>query len=113
MHRWAARRNDIQLRLEQAFFQHEASLASLSAARRGVKASLEAFRDVKLRYRTGLASEVELSLTQDQLISSLVQRLSATVDVNLTYARLLRELLPMPRDPAGPVAPRLTLEPAS
>ena len=113
MHRWAARRNDIQLRLEQAFFQHEASLASLAAARRGVKASLEAFRDVKLRYRTGLASEVELSLTQDQLISSLVQRLSATVDVNLTYARLLRELLPMPRDPAGPVAPRLTLEPAS
>ncbi|MFN9872348.1 MAG: TolC family protein [Cyanobacteriota bacterium] len=110
-YRWAARRNDIQLRLEQAFFQHEASLASLSAARRGVVAALEAFRDVKLRYRTGLASEVELSLTQDQLISSLVQRLSATVDVNLTDARLLRELLPMPRDPAGPVPARLTLEP--
>ena len=52
--RYAARRNDIRLRIEQAFFGHEASLARLVAARRGVAASLEAFRDARLRYQAGL-----------------------------------------------------------
>ena len=104
---YAASRNDIRLRLEQAFFNHEASLAKLSSARRGVAAALEAFRDVRLRYRTGLSSEIDLSITQDRLISSLVQRLNATVNVNLTYASLLRELLPVPRDPSRPVQPQL------
>lgn len=106
---YAASRNDIRLRLEQAFFQHEASLAKLSSARRGVAAALQAFRDVRLRYLAGLSSEVEVSLTQDRLINSLVQRLNATVEVNITYARLLRELLPMPRDPGQPIPPRLQL----
>jgi outer membrane protein TolC len=108
---YAANRNDIRLRLEQAFFNHEASLAKLSSARRGVAAALEAFRDVRLRYSTGLSSEVDVSVTQDQLIDSLVRRLNATVDVNITYARLLRELLPVPRDPAQPVQPQLQLSP--
>jgi hypothetical protein len=40
-------------------------------------------------------------------ISSLVRRLNATVAVNVSYARLLRELLPMPRDPQQPVQPLL------
>jgi outer membrane protein TolC len=106
---YAATRNDIRLRLEQAFFNHEASLAKLSSARRGVAAALEAFRDVRLRYLTGLSSEIDLSLTQTRLISSLVQRLNATVNVNLTYARLLRELLPMPRDPQQQIQPQLQL----
>jgi outer membrane protein TolC len=104
---WAARRDAIRLRLETAFLQHEASLARLSAARRGVAASLEAFRDVRLRYQSGLSSEVDVSLTQEQLIRSLVQRLNATVAVNVSYARLLRELLPVPRDPSAPLAPQL------
>jgi hypothetical protein len=78
-----------------------------AAARRGAAAALEAFRDVKLRYQTGLSSEVDLSITQERLISSLVQRLNATVGVNISYARLLRELLPMPTDPAAPVMPQL------
>jgi hypothetical protein len=43
------------------------------------------------------------------LISSLVQRLNATIGVNVTYAQLLRELLPVPRDPASPIEPRLQL----
>jgi outer membrane protein TolC len=103
----AATRNDIRLRLETAFFNHEASLAKLSSARRGVAAALEAFRDVRLRYLTGLSSEIDLSLTQDRLIGSLVQRLNATVNVNITYAKLLRELLPMPRDPNQPIQPQL------
>ncbi len=108
--RYAATRNDIRLRLEQAFFNHEASLAKLSSARRGVAAALEAFRDVRLRYLTGLSSELDVSITQDRLIGSLVQRLNATVNVNVTYARLLKELLPMPRDPDQPIQPQLQLQ---
>jgi len=104
---YAASRNDIRLRIEQAFFSHEASLAKLSSARRGVAAAIEAFRDVRLRYQSGLSSEIDVSITQDQLISSLVRRLNATVAVNVSYARLLRELLPMPRDPQQPVQPLL------
>ncbi len=110
---YAATRNDIRLRLEQAFFNHEASLAKLSSARRGVAAALEAFRDVRLRYLTGLSSELDVSITQDRLINSLVQRLNATVGVNVTYAQLLRELLPMPRDPSQPIAPQLQLQVSS
>ena len=103
----AARRDSIRLRLESAFLRHEASLARLSAARRGVAAALEAFRDVRLRYQSGLSSEVEVSITQEQLIRSLVQRLNATVAVNISYARLLRELLPVPQDPEAPYRPLL------
>lgn len=106
---YAAQRNDIRLRLEQAFFNHEASLAKLASARRAVSASLEAFRDVKLRYVTGLSNELLLSNTQDQLINSLVNRLTATVNVNITYAQLLRELLPVSQDPNRPVTPSLRL----
>jgi outer membrane factor, OMF family len=104
---YAASRNDIRLRIEQAFFTHEASLAKLSSARRGVAAALEAFRDVRLRYTTGLSSEVDVSVTQDQLIDSLVRRLNATVAVNVSYAQLLRELLPVPRDPSQSIQPQL------
>ena len=106
---YAAQRDDIRLRLEQAFFNHEASLAKLASTRRGLAASLEAFRDVRLRYLTGLSSELDLSNTQEKLIQSLVNRLNATVDVNISYAQLLRELLPMPRDPNAPVTPVLQL----
>ena len=106
---YAATRNDIRLRIEQAFFNHEASLAKLSSARRGVAAALEAFRDVRLRFLTGLDSELNLSNTQDRLLNSQVQRLNATVNVNITYAKLLRELLPMPRDPNLPIQPQLQL----
>jgi len=107
---YAASRNDIRLRLEQAFFNHEASLAKLSSARRGVAAALEAFRDVRLRYLSGLDSELNVSITQDRLINSLVQRINATVNVNITYAKLLKELLPMPRDPNLPIQPQLQLQ---
>ena len=106
---YAASRNDIRLRIEQAFFNHEASLAKLSSARRGVAAALEAFRDVRLRYLTGLDSELNLSNTQDRLINSLVRRINATVNVNITYAKLLKELLPMPRDPNEPIQPQLQI----
>lgn len=109
--RFASERESIRLRLESAFFNHEASLARLASARRGVAAALEGFRDVRLRYKTGLSNEVEVSLTQERLIASLVQRLNATVAVNVTYARLLRELLTTPKDPAVLVEPQLRLSP--
>ena len=109
MQRYAAQRNDIRLRLEQAFFNHEASLAKLASARRAVSASLEAFRDVKLRYLSGLSNELLLSNTQDQLINSLIKRLTATVNVNITYAQLLRELLPVSQDPNRAITPILRL----
>ena len=104
---YAARRNAIRLRLESAFFNHEASLAKLASARRGVAAAIEAFRDLRLRYQRGLSSELELSITQERLIAGLVQRLNATVGVNISYARLLRELLPVPRDPQTPFSGEL------
>ncbi len=103
-----ARRDVIQLRLETAFVNHTASLARLEAAQQEVAAGLEAFRDVRLRYQSGLSSETDLSVIQERLISSLLRRLQATVGVNLTYARLLRELLPVPRDPIVPITPQLT-----
>ena len=108
---FAEQRDAIRLRLEQAFFNHEASLAKLASARRGLAAALEAFRDVRLRYQAGLSSELDLSNTQERLIGALVSRLNATVGVNISYAQLLRELLPVPRDPAAPLRPQLQLEP--
>jgi outer membrane protein TolC len=108
---YAEQRDAIRLRLEQAFFNHEASLAKLASARRGLAAALEAFRDVRLRYQTGLSSELDLSNTQERLIGALVSRLNATVGVNISYAQLLRELLPVPRDPAAPLKPQLQLDP--
>ena len=48
---YAGMRNAIRLRLESAFFNHEASLAKLASARRGVASAIEAFRDVRLRYQ--------------------------------------------------------------
>ena len=106
---YASTRNAIRLRLERAFLNHEASLAKLVSARRAVGASKEAFRDTQLRYQTGLSDEIDLSITQEQLVNALVRRLFATVDVNVTYARMLRELLPMPKNPNHPVLTQLTL----
>ena len=106
---YANTRNAIRLRLERAFLNHEASLAKLVSARRAVGASKEAFRDTQLRYQTGLSDEIDLSITQEQLVDALVRRLFATVDVNVTYARMLRELLPMPKNPNHPVLTQLTL----
>ncbi|MDC0269315.1 TolC family protein [Synechococcus sp. AH-551-N23] len=106
---YANTRNAIRLRLERAFLNHEASLAKLVSARRAVGASKEAFRDTQLRYQTGLSDEIDLSITQEQLVNALVRRLFATVDVNVTYARMLRELLPMPKNPNHPVLTQLTI----
>jgi outer membrane protein TolC len=76
-----------------------------------MKASLEPFREARLRYQAGLSSELDLSNTQERLIGSLVQRLEATVNVNITYAQQLRELLPMPTDPDAAVPARLPWSP--
>ena len=41
----------------------------------------------------------------------LVRRLDATIDVNISYAKLLRELLPVSRDPAEVITPQLSIKP--
>ena len=40
-------------------------------------------------------------------MNALVKRLFATVDVNVTYARMLRELLPMPKSATNTVITKL------
>lgn len=52
---------------------------------------------------------IDLSITHERLLNSLVQRLNATVGVNISYARLERELLPVPRDPGQAIQPQLLL----
>ena len=79
----------------------------------GLAAAIEAYRDVRLRYQTGLSDELDLSNTEDKLINALVSRLNATVGVNISYAQLLRELLPVPRDPSQPIQPQLQLDAAA
>ena len=56
-----------------------------------------------------LSNELLLSNTQDQLINSLINRLTATVNVNITYAQLLRELLPVYQVPNRAISPTLQL----
>jgi hypothetical protein len=73
-------------------------------------AAIEAFRNERLRYRKGLSNELNLSSTQALLMESLLARLNPTVAVNITDARLLRELLPVPRDPQQPYAAPLWLD---
>ena len=39
-----------------------------------------------------------------------MRRLNVTVAVNITYAKLLKELLPMPLNPNLPIQPQLQLQ---
>jgi hypothetical protein len=64
---------------------------------------------LKIRWKDGQSNELLLSNTQDQLINSLINRLTATVNVNITYAQLLRELLPVSQDPNRAITPNLQL----
>ena len=50
--------------------------------------------------------------TRDGVRHGHAQRLNATVAVNITYAQLLRELLPVPQDPMAPLPTNLQLSPA-
>ncbi|MEB3318284.1 MAG: TolC family protein [Cyanobacteriota bacterium] len=110
----AQERNAIRQRLEQAFFQHQASLSQVIAARASLKAAREAFRDMRARYQLGLADYTDVSDTILSLTRAMEDKAMAITTANLSYARLLRDLLPVPSDPSRPVTLPLTLpEPSS
>jgi outer membrane protein TolC len=88
----ARERNRIRQELETAFFDHEASLAQVLAARAAYRASREALRDARARYGIGLADYTDVSDSLRELTVALEAKAEAITLANLSYARLLREL---------------------
>ena len=105
----AAQRNAIRQALEAAFYEHGAALRQIIAANSAYQAAREAFRDSRARYEFGLADYTDLADTISSLTGAMEQRAEAMTLANLSYANLLRELLPVPRDPALPLSLPLTL----
>ena len=105
----AEQRNAIRQRLEQAFFHHRAALSQVIAARASLKAAREAFRDMRARYQLGLADYTDVSDTILALTQAMEQKAIAITTANISYARMLRDLLPVPTDPLQPVSLPLTL----
>jgi outer membrane protein TolC len=105
----AEERNAIRQRLETAYFDHTAAIEQIGAANSSFRAAREAYRDARARYEFGLANYTDLSDTVTKLTIALEQRAEAVTDANLSYAQLLRELLPVPTKPSVPVLLPLTL----
>jgi outer membrane protein TolC len=99
----AAERNSIRQRLESAYYDHRAALSQIIAANASFRASREAYRDSRARYEFGLADYTDLADTIQSLTTAMEQRAEAMTLANLSYAQLLRELLPVPRQPGEPV----------
>ena len=99
----AAERNAIRQRLENAYYDQRAALSQIIAANASFQASREAYRDSRARYEFGLADYTDLADTIQSLTTSMEQRAEATTLANLSYAQLLRELVPVSRQPGGPV----------
>jgi outer membrane protein TolC len=91
----ARERNAIRQRLEHAYFDHTASLDQILAARAAYHAAREAFRDIRARYQLGLADYTDVSNTIRQLTEAMEARAESVTLANVSYARLLRELLPV------------------
>lgn len=109
----ALERNVIRQRMEAAFFDHRAALGQILAARASYLASREAFRDARARYQLGLADYTDLSSTIRLLTLAMEGVAESVTLANVSYAQLLRELLPVPSDPAAPVRLPLVLEAAA
>ncbi len=105
----ARERNAIRQRLEAAFFDHRAALRQIVAARASYSASREAFRDVRARYQLGLADYSDVATTVATLTGAMEGVAESTTLANVSYAQLLRELLPVPDRPDQPVALPLVL----
>jgi outer membrane protein TolC len=105
----ARERNAIRQRLETAFFDQRASLGQILAARASYRAAKQAFADVRARYQLGLANFSDVSDTIRSLTAALEARAEAVTQANISYAQLLRELLPVPDRPNQPVALPLLL----
>ena len=107
--RQAQERNAIRQRLEQAFFQHRASLTQVIAARASLKAAREAFRDMRARYQLGLSDYTDVSDAIVSLTQAMEDKAAAITTANISYARMLRDLLPVPDAPEQPVVLPITL----
>jgi outer membrane protein TolC len=107
----ATERNGIRQRLESAFYDNRAALSQIIAANASFKAAREAYRDSRARYEFGLADYTDLSDTITALTTAMEQKAEAMTLVNLSYAQLLRELLPVPRQPGVPVQLPIDLPP--
>jgi outer membrane protein TolC len=108
----ARERNAIRQRLEFAFFDHRAALGQIVASRASYAASREAFRDVRARYQLGLADYTDVSTTIRLLTQAMESVAESITLANVSYAQLLRELLPVPSEPGQPISLPLVLEPA-
>lgn len=108
----ARERNSIRQRLESAFFDQRASLSQIVASRSAYGAAREALRDVRARYQLGLADYTDVSDTIRQLTQAMEGVAESVTLANVSYAQLLRELLPVPAQPTAPVSLPLEL-PAS
>ncbi|MEB3331545.1 MAG: TolC family protein [Synechococcaceae cyanobacterium] len=98
----ARERNAIRQRLEAAFYDHHAALSQILAARASYAAAREAWRDVRARYQLGLADYSDVSDTITTLTQALESVAESTTLANVSYAQLLRELLPVPDRPGPP-----------
>ncbi|MEA5424233.1 TolC family protein [Synechococcus sp. CCY9202] len=105
----AAERNAIRQRLEAAYYGHRAALSQIIAANASFRAAREAYRDSRARYEFGLADYTDLADTIRSLTTAMEQRAEAMTLANLSYAQLLRELLPVPSRPDQPVELPITL----
>ena len=104
----ARSRNSVRQELEAAFYDHRAALQQIVAARASFNAAREAFRDVRARYQLGLADYTDVSSTVALLTRAMEGVAEAITLANVSYAQLLRQLLPVPKQPAAS-APLLPL----
>jgi len=105
----ARERNGIRQRMETAFYDHRAALGQIVASRAAYAAAREAFRDVRARYQLGLADYTDVSDTIRQLTQAMEGVAESVTLANVSYAQLLRELLPVPTQPTAPVSLPLVL----
>ncbi|MBW0165896.1 MAG: TolC family protein [Vulcanococcus sp.] len=99
LQRLARQRNQIRQELETAFYDYRASLSQLAAAEASYQASREAFRDARARYQLGLADYTDVSETISLLTRSMEGIAESTTLANVSYARMLRQLQPVPAKP--------------
>ena len=109
LQRLARQRNQIRQELETAFYDYRASLSQLAAAEASYQASREAFRDARARYQLGLADYTDVSETIMLLTRSMEGIAESTTLANVSYARMLRQLQPVPQQPERAPSLPLTL----
>ena len=109
LQREAAERNAIRQKLETAYYDHRAALSQIIAANSSYKSARDAYRDMRARYEFGLADYTDLADTISSLTTAMEQKASAMTSANISYSRLLRELLVVPRTPESPVTLPVTL----